>query len=456
MLKKIVIVVIIILALVLAYLAWSLLNVKRVSYITLQFGEAIETLLVSGRVVGEGAVPLSFKLSGQLSALVVLEGDLVFKGEEIARLDDQEVLNLVTQSENNLNSAEIAVSRLQNRDLPQAEEALRQAEIRAEIAESLYRDAADNRLAEAIEIFAEAEREESDRRRLYEDARKSYQEGNIDLDTLNRITEEWESSLDSLDAATTAKDNLESEVANLARELEIARSQERSAESTLNSLKNEELQEARLKVDQARTQLEQARLELEQTVMKAPFPGVISQISVGTGQHVSPGQEVCIIIPESANTIVEAQVDEEFAGKIVAGQEVVIRSAAFPDTLFTGNVERVSPTIDPARGTFQVRFILDRFAGELLPDLAVTAEIVTDRFGESLLVEQSLTFQENGALFVFVEESGYAGKREITTDDLGRGFLLVKEGLSAGDKVLADLDLEEGQRIRLGEERKND
>lgn len=456
MLKRIVIIAIIILTLVLAYLAWSLLNVKRASYVIMQLDEAVETLLVSGRVVGEGAVPLSFKRSGQLSDLVVLEGDLIFKGEDIARLDDREALYLVTQSENNLNSAEIAVSRLQNRDLPQAEEALRQAEIRAEIAESLYRDAVDNRLAEALEDLAEAEREELERRRLYEDARKSYREGTVDLDTFEKIKEEWERAQDALGVAITAKDHVENEVANLARELEIVRSQERSAESNLSSLENEELREARLKVDQARTQLEQARLELEQTVLKAPFPGIISQISVGKGQHVSPGQEVCVIIPEAANTIVEAQVDEEFAGKIETGQEVVIRSTAFPDTLFSGNVERVSPTIDPARGTFQVRFILDRFASELLPDLAVTAEIVTGSFGASLLIEQSLTFQDNGDVFVFVEESGYVRKRMIITDDLGRSVLLVKEGLSVGDKVLVDLDLEEGRRIRLGEERKND
>jgi HlyD family secretion protein len=452
MVKKVLIPLVVVLVLAGAYLVWTILRVPSVSYVTITESEAVETLLVSGRVVGEGAVPLSFKRPGQITEIVVREGDTVQSNDLIAQLDDSDVINLVTQSENNLSSAEIALSRLQNRELPQAREALAQAESRVDIAESVYESAVKERLNPAVENFELAEEDEAEARRYYEDQKKLFDDGLIDQAALDAAENEWDLALEALDLARDEKERIAREVDNLARERDIALSQKRAAQTALQSLENEELKQARLNVSQARTQLEKARLELDQTKMESPFPGVITRISASTGQYVAVGQEVCIIIPTAASTYIEAQVDEEFAGKVSAGQEVLVSSSAFTDRIFNGRVERVSPTVDPDRGTFQVRFILDRFEAELLPDLAVSAELVTGRIPGSIIVEQGLTFRENDKVFVLLEKSGNVVKREVVVDDLGRGLLLVTSGLVVGDKVLVDLELEEGERIRLGEE----
>lgn len=452
MFKKVFIPLVVILVLAGAYLVWTILRVPSVSYVTIKESEAVETLLVSGRVVGEGAVPLSFKRPGQITEIMVREGDLVQSNDLIAQLDDSEVENLVTQSENNLSSAEIALSRLQNRELPQARETLAQAESRVDIAESVYESAIKERLNPAVESLDQAEKDEAEARLYYEDQKKLFDDGLIDQAALDVAENEWNLALEALDLARDEKERIAREVGNLARERDIALSQKRAAQSALQSLENEELRQARLNVSQARTKLEQARLELDQTRIESPFPGVITRISASTGQYVAVGQEVCIIIPTAASTYIEAQVDEEFAGKVSAGQEVLVSSSAFTDRIFYGRVERVSPTVDPDRGTFQVRFILDRFEAELLPDLAVSAELVTGRIPGSIIVEQGLTFRENDKVFVLLEKSGNVVKREVVVDDLGRGLLLVIDGLAVGDKVLVDLELEDGERIRLGEE----
>lgn len=452
MAKKVLIPVVAILIIAGAYLVWFALSVTSVSYITMEESEAVETLLVSGRVVGEGAVPLSFKRSGQLTEIVVSEGDPVQIGDQFARLDDRDANNLVKQSENNLSSNEIALSRLQNRELPQAREALVQAESRADIAESVYESAIEERLNPAVKTFEQAEKDETDARRYYDDQKKLYADGLIDSSTLEMAENEWNLTLELLDLARDEKERIAREVDNLARERDIALSQQRAAQSVLQSLENEGLRQARLNVSQARTQLDKARLELEQTRLEAPFTGVISSVSASNGQFVTVGQEICVIIPTAGSTFIEAQVDEEFAGKVSVGQEIVVSSTAFPDRLFYGKVERVSPTVDPNRGTFQVRFILDRFEADLLPDLAVSAEVVTGRTPDSLILEQGFTFREDNSIYVLVADGSKVERREIFVDDLGRELLLVTGGLTKGEKVLVDLELEEGRRIRLGDE----
>ncbi len=452
MFKKVLIPIVVILVIAGGFLVWTLLRVPSVSYIIIKESEAVETLLVSGRVVGEGAVPLSFKRPGQITEIVIREGDSVQSNDLIAQLDDSDVKNLITQSENNLSSAEIALSRLQNLELPQAQETLAQAESRVDIAESVYESAIEERLNPALDRFAQAEEDEAEARRYYNDQKKLFDDGLIGQAALDEAERKWDLALEALDLARDEKERIAREIDNLASERDIALSQKRAAQNALQSLENEELEQAMLNVSQARTQLEQASLELDQTRIVSPFPGIITRISASAGQYVAVGQEVCVVIPTIASTYIEAQIDEEFAGRVSAGQEVLVSSAAFTNRIFNGRVERVAPTIDPDRGTFQVRFVLDRFEAELLPDLAVSAELVTGRIPGSIIIEQGLTFRENDQVYVLLVRGGNVAKREVVVDELGRGLLMVIDGLVVGDKVLVDLELEDGERIRLGEE----
>lgn len=448
--KKIIIGVVVIIIGLGGYFTWTFLSIPRVSYLTMQLEEAVETILVSGRVIGDGAVPLSFERSGRLQEVVVEEGDEVQSDELLALLDDEEAENLVKQSENQLLSAENALERLQNRDLPQARENLTQAEKRAEIAVSNFESAEEN-LDAAQEHLAEAEREETDARSFFEEQEKRYAEGEISSSELSEAEEELNLAAAELDRAEAEKVRMAREVETLARERDIALSQVRTAQNVLEGLENEDVRQAELTITQAENQLEQARLELDKARLEAPFRGVISSLSAITGQYVSTGEEICMIIPMASKTYIEAGVDEEFAGRVERGQEAIISSAAFPDKIYHGQVERVSATIDPDRGTFQVRFVLDQFEPDLLPDLAVSAEVVTTRTEQSLILEQGYTFRENEQVYVFIENDSLVEKRPVEIEDLGRGIFLIKEGLSVGDKVLTDLDLEDGQRIRLRE-----
>ncbi len=449
MFKKVLIVIVLIIVGLGAYFAWSILSVPEVTYLEMEQEEAVETLLVSGRVIGEGAVTLSFERPGRMVELLFEEGDQVSTGDVIARLDDSQAQSQIRQSENQLDSARLALDRLQNREQEQARENLIQAEKRAETAESALDIAVEDLLEPALEKVEEAEEDEQDARENYDQKKELFDRDEIERDELDEAFFEWEKAIDNLELAREELQQAERETDNLARERDIALSQKRSAASTLSALENEELRQARLNVDQVQNQLDQARLELEQTELKAPFGGVITSIVANRGQFVSTGQEIGTIIPGTASTVIEALVDEEFAGAIAVGQEVLISSSAFPDQLFQGKVDRLASSVDRDRGTLPVRFRLDSFEPDLLPDLAVSAEIITGRIADSLVLDQVYTFRENERVYVFIEDDGLAKKQVVEVKELGSGLLLVQEGLQPGDKVLTELDLSDGQRIRL-------
>jgi len=430
--------------------AWWHFNAPRVSYLTIELDEAVRTLLVSGRVIGDGAVPLSFEQPGQILDLAVREGDTVSEGELLASLDSRQAEDLVRQSEIELDSVRLTLERLMNRELPQARENLARTSRQAELADSLYREALQELYEEARELKW-AEDDEQAARLRFEEKEQRFYKCEIDIEELREAGSEWQRTIAGLLTQQELYKAIGSEVDRLETESDVAASQVRTARLVLEGLEDEDIRQARLNITRAENSLEQARRDLEETGLRAPFSGVISAITAKPGQYTTTGQEVLILIPDSGRTYLEAQVDEEFIGEVSPGQTAIISSTAFPDRTFDGKVDRVSPTVDPSRGTFTVRFVLDQYEPDLVPDLSVGIEIITEEGEQGLILEQGYTFWENDKLYVFVADNGTARRREIKIEDLGLGSFLVTEGLSPGEWILADTTLQDGQRIRLND-----
>ncbi|RQD77122.1 MAG: HlyD family efflux transporter periplasmic adaptor subunit [Candidatus Syntrophonatronum acetioxidans] len=170
------------------------------------------------------------------------------------------------------------------------------------------------------------------------------------------------------------------------------------------------------------------------------------------GAYAQPGQEIITFIPQAETNYVEVQVDEDLTGQIVPGQEAVVTTNAFPEEEFLARVYRVSPGIDPDRGTFKVRLELEEFNEELVPDLAVFAEIIIGSREDSIVLQQRYLYQQEGVSFVYSIEEDRAISREVAVEEIGGGLALVKEGLEQGDIILTSLGLNEGQRVRLAGE----
>ncbi len=450
-LKRLVIVLVVVVIGGSAAWAWWYFSAPRVSYLTVQLDEAVETLLVSGRVIGDGAVPLSFERPGQILDVKVQEGDRVEEGDVLVNLDKQQAQDLVLQSENELDSARLALDRLKNRELPQARENLARTSRQAELADSVYRETLEDKYEPSQELLTRAEEDEQEARSRFDEKEKLYNDGEIEIEELREAGAEWDQAKAELAVRQEEEKAIAREVEKLKTERDIAASQTRTARSVLDGLEDEDIRQARLNIAQAENRLEQARRDLDKAGLRAPFDGLITDVAANTGQYINTGQEILTLIPNPGQTYLEAQVDEEFTGEITPDQAALIKSSAFPDQVFEGKVERVSPTVDPSRGTFTVRFVLDQYEPDLLPDLSAGIEIVTERDDESLIIEQGYTIRENDRLYVFVADNGTARRREIKIEDLGQGNFMVTEGLSPGDRVLQDTGLEDGQRIRLND-----
>jgi len=94
---------------------------------------------------------------------------------------------------------------------------------------------------------------------------------------------------------------------------------------------------------QAKAAFDQAERDLDHTVLKAPIDGVATQVdNIQLGRFVTAGSPVLSVI-DDAQPWVDANPKETDITYLRPGQKVTIEVDTFPDHVFTGTVQSVSP-----------------------------------------------------------------------------------------------------------------
>ncbi len=257
-----------------------------------------ESLTATGTIEAK-SVLASFKVAGRIDSLSVDEGSYVEKGQELARLDTQEIAARLSQARG-AHSAALAQVRQAADSVPltsqQVETAIEQA--RAKVAQ----------------------------------AEVGVQEASQSLERATALYESGAASAKSLDDAQN--------------NYELAQNKLREAQSALD-----QALAARLKVQVAQSQydaavgqseqaggaVEEARAYLENTLLKAPMSGYITQKNLEEGELVNAGTPV-LEITDIQHTYVKIFISETKIGRVHLDQEAEITVASFPDRVFPGRV----------------------------------------------------------------------------------------------------------------------
>ena len=207
--------------------------------------------------------------------------------------------------------------------------------------------------------------------------------------------------------------------------------------------KKDEIMEAAQGLTQAEVAVKQARLTLEKTKIKAPFSGIITELQVSPGEIVSAGAELFTLVNISRMQV-HAQVLESEIGKMKVGREVDLKFSAYPDQVFKGRVQAISPIVSPEDKTCNVIIEMVNIGEAIKPGMHAEVEIAAEIYPDRLLVPQDAILTRSGRKLVFVVQEDRAKWKYIEvgleneffaevlpTDDPGGG-------IEPGDQVLID------------------
>jgi HlyD family secretion protein len=270
--------------------------------------------------------------------------------------------------------------------------------------------------------------------------------------------------------ALVALDRAESELAQARREM--ARRQALAGRSLLATealeqaevaerLASNALESARLAAEavapgheeetRLRERLTALRAQLAKTKVRAEVAGTVLTRNVEPGDLVQPGR-VLFTIALTGGTEIRVPLDERNLPRLAMQQSARVVADAYPDKPFPARVNFIAPSIDPQRGTVEVRLAVDPVPEFLRQDMTVSVNIETGRRERALAVpNDALASVQGDQAQLLVLRDGRVYRQRVTLGLRGLAMSEVLDGLSAGDRVLADgtAPLADGERVRF-------
>ena len=271
---------------------------------------------VSDSRIAANVVALGSEVAGRVTAIDVIAGDRVAKGDLLVRLDSRQAK--LRLQELDAEAARIAAEQDQLR--------AQQAMIRAQVGSRLEAGRAQIRSSEAEHRAAQAELGAA--RSDYERKRSLRQSGAVSVQQFEEVRAQY----------LTAQQN----------ELRAAAGIE-SARAAMVVIESERAQVEVLDrqiavLDAQRTALDarrdQQRVDLEDREVRAAFDGVVDATFVDVGEHVSPGSRL-LMYHDPDKVWVNANVKETEFRRLKIGASATVRVDAYPDREFKGEVVRL-------------------------------------------------------------------------------------------------------------------
>ena len=361
-------------------------------------GDVSEVLEATGIVKPQvGAiVAIGAQATGLVVEMNVKVGDLVEKGQLIARIDNRQI----------------------EAQLRQARATLRRLELSLQETKSVY----PLRISEA-----EAELESARSQLQFEAVRVERQRPLLEEDLIAR---------EQFDEIETA--------------FRVAKNQVASRKAVLERLRSEfpkQLAQIEEEIAETNARIQALKVDMSFTEITSPIRGYVSQVTVQEGETVVTGLSVANLVTVIDPTKLEMwiYVDETDIGQVRPGQPVSYRVDAYQDRMFEGDIGEIYPQPEIRDNIVYYRALVpvtEAQAEFLRPEMTTHCQIEVDKQSDVLLIPNAALKWVGGRQVVYVvPNNGIPEARDVVIGLSGLEKSEVKEGLSQGDTVATQIVL---------------
>ena len=236
----------------------------------------------------------------------------------------------------------------------------------------------------------------------------------------------------TLDGERLRLDSLKTR-ANLAKlEQEYRRQIELNEKGLVAATNFEDL---KFRMEALRAAHELAELQYSYTRIVAPISGIVVERKVKVGQTLSEGNPV-MWITDPASLLARIKVPQSELGKLDVGQKASLQFDALPGLSQEAIVSRISPTVDPATGTFRVQLSMNQPQHEIAAGMFSRIQIAVEQHDNVMLLPQTAIIQEDTDTVVYVVTDGEARRRVVETGISDAGMTEILAGLESDETVI--------------------
>ena len=219
---------------------------------------------------------------------------------------------------------------------------------------------------------------------------------------------------------------------------------------------------AQADTSRARANIEVYRAALKKTELRAPFDGVVVEVTTELGEWVTPSPPGVPIPPvidmlDESGIYVEAPIDETDAAKLRLDLPVRMSLDPYPDQTFPGTVTKIAPFVRDVEGQnrtvdVESEFKDVQFSKKLLPGTSADIEVILSA-RDNVLRIPAYALMEGSRVLLVVDNTLVA--RNVKTGLRNWDYIEITEGLKEGDVITVSLEraeVKEGVEVKTTEE----
>jgi RND family efflux transporter MFP subunit len=245
-------------------------------------------------------------------------------------------------------------------------------------------------------------------------------------------------------------DVTESSIQEVKTGLELAKKLYNKQKSLWEQKIGSEMQflEAKNAYEQAEARLKTLKAQLEMSKIRAPFNGIVDNISQKEGELGVPGYGILQLVNLSKIKIV-AEVSEIYLPNVTKGKLIEVTIPTYPDLKLKVPVRRTGNVINAANRTFEVEVRVTNTSGKLKPNMLAVLKINDLTIDSAIIVPSNIIKKdiiktEGGEfkefLFVAEEDSNrmIAKKLYVKTSEKYNNESVIISGLELNQQVIVE------------------
>lgn len=165
------------------------------------------------------------------------------------------------------------------------------------------------------------------------------------------------------------------------------------------------------KLKQSEIEYESAKQELEKTNLLALSDGYMGSLEVDRGSFVTPQDKICTFV-DIKDVYIEFGVIEKDAPKVREGQNVEVVLESYPDQVFKGVVDSVSPVVEGRTRTMKVRAKISNPDERMKAGMFGRVNVLVYEKEDAMVIPSSSFKKKEDKYFVYVVHPDEAGPAE--------------------------------------------
>ena len=172
-------------------------------------------------------------------------------------------------------------------------------------------------------------------------------------------------------------------------------------------------------------------------VMRSPIAGVVIKRNTEPGAFVNTGDVLTSLADPKALWFL-GNVFEKDIRLLSSGQQLILKTEAYPDREFVAQANYVSPSIDPETRALLIRADVNNADGLLRPDMFMSAKLIVGK-GLAVVVPQSAIVRIREMRYAIIRVAPDTFRRlPVKGYDLDGKRFAITEGVSPGLMLLID------------------